>query len=171
MRSSYLIFVLLLILVAGLCTAGCTTSTPQAVPPATTPAIPVAAAPGNNPMVPAPDMKGTWISDDGTVYLLADGIQTMGAGKNTWVVTSQDGRVISGYKTFLQGGIPANQTFAGIFDPDGKTLSFIDQPGGWAKGTLTDADTLYIGMMNPGDKAKTSAAMAIAMTLHRQKTP
>ena len=171
MTSSHAIFVLLAILMAGLCISGCTTSTPQAVPPATAPAIPVAAAPVNSPVAPIPDMKGTWKSDDGTVYLLNDGIRTMAAGENTWVVTLQNGRVISGYKIFSMSGTMANQTFAGIFDPDGKTISFIDQPGGWAKGSLTDADTIYIGMMNPGDKTKTSAAMAIAMTLHRQKTP
>jgi len=43
MKRPYYIVILCVILVAGLCVAGCTTSTPQAVPAATTPATPVPA--------------------------------------------------------------------------------------------------------------------------------
>lgn len=121
------------------------------------------------PMVIAdyPAMNGTWKSDDGSLYLLNDTIEKLVAGENTWVIDEQDKGVINGYKTFFKpDGTMDNQTFVGIFDPDGKTISFIDQPGGWAKGTLTDTDTLFIAMLSPG---KDSDPMAITLTLHRQK--
>ena len=115
-----------------------------------------------------PEMIGIWRADSGAVYFLNDTIEKMSAGENTWVVTAQDDRVISGFKTFsLPDGTVENQTFVGIFNPDRETISFIDRPGGWATGSLADQDTLFIAWTNPGDN---TATMAGALTLHREKT-
>jgi hypothetical protein len=168
MRSLYVISILLALLVAGAGISGCTdTSSPAAGSPAS----PVSVSPGQGTPAPAgyPDLKGTWKSDDGRVYLLDDGVQTMAAGDNVWVITSQEGTAISGYKVYASGGTRQKETLVGIFDPEGKTLSFIDQSGGLAKGTLTGQDTLVIALMNPGDKSSTTTTVAVTMTLHRQK--
>jgi secreted PhoX family phosphatase len=47
--------------------------------------------------------------------------------------------------------------------------NFPVDPGGLATGTLTDPNTLFIALMNPGDKSTTTTMMALSMTLHRQK--
>jgi len=123
-----------------------------------------------NPTVRAdyPAMVGVWRADDGAVYFLNDTIDEMPAGENRWVVTAQDDRVISGFKVFsLPDGTVENQTFVGIFNPDKEIISFIDQPGGWATGSLTDPDTLFIAWTNPGDN---TASMAGILTLHREMT-
>ncbi|KAF5087198.1 Single Cache domain 2 [anaerobic digester metagenome] len=123
-----------------------------------------------NPTVRAdyPGMVGVWRADDGVVYFLNDTIDEVLAGENRWVVTAQDDRVISGFKVFsLPDGTVENQTFVGIFDPNKETISFIDQPGGWATGTLADQDTLYIAWTNPGGD---TATVAGALTLHRDTT-
>jgi hypothetical protein len=166
------ILMLLSILLAGICIAGCTTSTQQNVPAAPSSVTPVPATPGNIPLSPAdyPDMRGTWISDDGSLYFLNATVQNLPAGQNTWVFNSQNGKGISGYKSFPWGGSTQNQTIAGIFDPDGKTIYFIDQPGGWATGSLLDPDTLSVTLMNPGGYSNnTGYKMVLSMTLHRQK--
>ena len=124
---------------------------------------------GGIPMAMAeyPAMNGTWKSTDGSLYLLNDVIEKLTASENTWVIDAQNDHIVSGHKTFsMPDGLKANQTLVGIFNPDKKTLSFIDQPGGWAEGTLTDADTLFIAMMNPGT---VNTTLALTMTLHRQK--
>ncbi|WP_292520237.1 cache domain-containing protein [Methanoculleus sp.] len=123
-----------------------------------------------NPTVRAdyPTMVGVWRADDGAVYSLNDTIEEMPAGENTWVVNAQNDRVISGFKVFsLPDGTVENQTFVGIFNPDKETISFIDQPGGWATGSLADQDTLFIAWTNPGGDA---ATMAGTLTLHRDNT-
>lgn len=86
----------------------------------------------------------------------------------TWGVYSQNDRVISGFKAFsLPDGTVESQTFVGIFDPDGVRLSFIDQPGGWATGSLIGSETPVIAWTNPGDN---TASMAGTLTLRREKT-
>jgi len=172
MKSVLPILVLLTILVAGICIAGCTTSTQQNAPSVPASATPVTAGPGNIPLSPAdyPNMSGTWKSDDGSLYFLNTTVQNVPAGQNTWVFNSQNGKGFSGYKTFSWGGSTQNQTIVGIFDPDGKTIYFIDQPGGWAKGSLVDPDTLSVTLMNPGGYSNTTGyKMVLTMTLHRQK--
>ncbi len=115
-----------------------------------------------------PEMIGTWRADDGAVYFLNETVEKVPAGENTWVVTAQDGRVINGFKVFsLPDGTVKNQTFVGIFDPNKETISFIDQPGGWATGSLADPDTLFIAWTNPGGD---TATVAGALTLHRDNT-
>ncbi|BBL69238.1 cache domain-containing protein [Methanoculleus chikugoensis] len=123
-----------------------------------------------NPTIRAdyPAMVGVWRADDGTVYFLNDTIDKMPAGENRWVVTAQDDRVISGFKIFsLPDGTVENQTFVGIFNPDGETISFIDRPGEWATGSLADQNTLFIAWTNPGDD---TATMAGSLILHRDIT-
>ncbi len=123
-----------------------------------------------NPTVRAdyPAMVGVWRAGDGVVYFLSDTVDKVPAGENRWVVTAQDDRVISGFKVFsLPDGTVENQTFVGIFDPDKETVSFIDQPGGWATGSLIGSDTLFIAWTNPGGD---TATMAGALTLHREMT-
>jgi hypothetical protein len=115
-----------------------------------------------------PEMIGTWRADDGAIYFLNDTIEKIPASKNTWVITAQDDRAISGFKVFsLPDGTVENQTLVGIFNPDGETISFIDQPGGWATGSLADPDTLFIAWTNPGTDAATVAGF---LTLHRDNT-
>lgn len=119
-----------------------------------------------------PDMVGTWIDENGTVYLVGNEIQSNPAGINTWVITMQSDKVVSGYKTYLKdGNKTANETFVGIFDPDGKTMNIIDQPGGLTKGTLLDPDSLVVTLMDPGNNsAGTRVSMAVTLTLHRQSS-
>jgi len=118
-----------------------------------------------------PDMIGTWFSDDGLVYFLDDTIEEASNFEDIWVFDMQKDHVISGLKTFfMPGGTTVNETLVGIFDPDGKTISFIDQSGGWAKGTFIDSDTLFIALLTPGDNSmKADTTMALTMTLHRQE--
>lgn len=97
-------------------------------------------------------------------------IQHVDIGENTWVFTSQHGHIVEGYKIFQQpDGTMANQTLAGMFDPDGRSIYFIDQPGGWAKGTLTNPDTIFITLTYSSGRDTMGNAMALTMTLHRQK--
>lgn len=63
----------------------------------------------------------------------------------------------------------ANQTLAGMFDPDKKSIYFIDQPSGWAKGTLTDPDTIFITLTYSSGRDTMGNAMALTMTLRRQE--
>ena len=172
MKSLNVTLVLLAILATGIFFAGCTTGSPQTTPQLSAPATPVPAITGSVPIAPAdyPKMVGIWKSNDGSVYLLNDAVRMVPAGENTWVFTSQNDHGVTGFKTFsMPGGAKVNETLVGIFDPDGKTLTFIDQPGGLAKGSLIDSDTLFVALTNPGNK--TTGAMAISLTLHRQKTP
>lgn len=119
------------------------------------------------PAAPAdyPEMIGVWRADGGLVYFLNDTIEKTPTGENTWVVNSQDGRVISGSKTFsLPDGTVQNQTFVGIFVPDGETIMFVDQQGEWAMGSLVEPDSLFIAWTNPGDS---TATIAGTLTLNR----
>jgi hypothetical protein len=128
--------------------------------------LPAAAIPAVRSNYPA--MVGVWRADNGAMYFLNDTIDEMSAGENMWVVNAQSDRVISGFKVFsLPDGTVENQTFVGIFNPDRETISFIDQPGGWATGSLAGQDTLFIAWTNPGDDTVT---MAGVLTLHRDNT-
>lgn len=119
------------------------------------------------PAAPAdyPEMIGIWRADGGLVYFLNDTVEKTPTGENTWVVNSQDGRVISGSKMFsLPDGTVKNQTFVGIFVPDGETIMFVDQQGEWGMGSLVEPDSLFIAWTNPGDS---TATVAGTLTLNR----
>ncbi|MCE5337322.1 MAG: cache domain-containing protein [Methanomicrobiaceae archaeon] len=122
--------------------------------------LPLPAAPADYP-----EMIGIWRADGGFVYFLNDTVEKTPTGENTWVVNSQDGRVISGSKTFsLPDGTVENQTFIGIFVPDGETIMFVDQQGELAMGSLVEPDSLFIAWTNPGDS---TARIAGTLTLNR----
>jgi len=163
-------FLLLAVLVAWLSGAGCLTGSLQEN---LTPSVsPVLAGNTNTTASPMeyPDITGTWKADDGEGYYLNTTIQRVGIGVNTWVFTSQHGHIVEGYKMFPQpDGTMANQTLAGMFDPDGRSIYFIDQPGGWAKGTITDPDKIFITLTYSSGKDTMGNTMALTMTLHRQK--
>ena len=69
---------------------------------------------------------------------------TNGEGYNDWVgytmtmkVTEQKGRVFSGEFLFLnQSGILSTNTCAGVVGRDGKTLSMVENGGGYSSGSL-----------------------------------
>lgn len=115
-----------------------------------------------------PDITGTWKSDNEAGFYLNSTIQDVAIGQNTWVFVSQDGPVAKGYKLFRQpDGPDAKQTLMGIYDPDGKSLTIIDQPGGWAKGTLTGPDTMSVVLIYSNGKDTGGNSFALVMTLHR----
>ena len=162
-------FLLLAVLAAWLSGAGCLTGSLQEN--LTQSVSPVQAGHANTTALPAeyPDITGTWKADDGEGYYLNTTIQRVGIGVNTWVFTSQHGHIVEGYKIFSQpDGSMAHQTLAGMFDPDKKSIYFIDQPGGWAKGTLTDPDTIFITLTYSSGRDTMGNTMALTMTLHRQ---
>lgn len=168
-RSVLLFAVLILTLFA----AGCTGSAPQRVPLTTTHVPTTTASPGNAlaSMTEYPDITGVWISDEETGYYLNTTIQPVAIGTNTWIFTSQRGHISEGYKVFTQpDGSFANQTLVGIFDPDGKSVYMIDQPGGWAKGTIVGPDTLFLVLTHAGGRDTGGNAFAMTMTFHRQKS-
>lgn len=116
------------------------------------------------------DMKGTWIGENGTIYLLNETIQEIPANANTWIINMQKDKIISGYKTYLspiKGS--SNESFVGVFDPDGTTLNIIDQPGALIKGVLVDQNTLSMVILNPGlNSAGNRTSIAVSVTLHRK---
>jgi len=152
------------LLIALLFSAGCTTT--PASPPAS-PASLISSSDGKYP-----DIIGTWKSSNEAGWNLNTTIQDVSVGENTWVFSSQEGPVVKGFKLFRQPyGPDVNQTVLGIFDPDGKSLTIIDQPGGWAKGTLIDPDTMSIVLTYSNGKDTGGNSFAMTMTLHRVKEP
>lgn len=156
----YLSFALILFVVL-LC-AGCTANT--GVTPAAT-ATPAPVSP-TGPVYP--DLTGTWTSSDEAGWNLNSTIQPVAIGQNTWVFSSQDRYLLRGFKLFRQPtGESANQTVVGIIDPDGKSVTIIDQPGGSAKATLTGPDTLFVALTYANGRDTGGNSFAMAMTLHR----
>jgi hypothetical protein len=173
MKSFQRSILLFAVLMVTLFVAGCTSSTPQTVPLMTTQVPTTTASPGNAlaSMTEYPNITGVWISDDEAGYYLNTTIQPVAIGKNTWIFTSQHGHIAKGYKVFKQpDGTYANQTLVGIFDPDGKSVYMIDQPGGWAKGTIVSPDTMFLVLTHTGGKDTGGNAFAMTMTFHRQKS-
>lgn len=155
------IFICLAILMTVLLCTGCTGASGTRAAVAPTPGQPVASG-------QYPDITGTWKSSDEAGYYLNSTIQDVAIGQNTWVFTSQEGSVAKGYKLFRQpDGPDVKQTLAGIFDPDGKSLTIIDQPGGWAKGTLTGPDTMIVVLTYSSGRDTGGNSFAMTMTLHR----
>jgi len=152
------------ILILFLFCAGCT-ATPGSLPVPSATHTPSSLSAGNYP-----DITGTWKSTDEAGWNLNTTIQDVAIGQNTWVFASQEGPVAKGFKLFRQpDGPDVNQTLMGIFDPEGKTLTIIDQPGGWVKGTLTGPDTMAVVLTYSGGEDTGGNSFALAMTLHRIK--
>lgn len=150
------------LLIAILFCAACTT-TPGS--PVTSPATHTLSADGKYP-----DITGTWKSSGEAGWNLNTTIQDVAVGENTWVFTSQEGPVVKGFKLFRQpDGPDVNQTLMGIFDPEGKSLTIIDQPGGWAKGTLTGPDTMFVVLTYASGKDTGGNSFAMSLTMHRVK--
>lgn len=174
MKSFQCSILLFAILIMTLFAAGCTSSAPQTVPLMTTQVTTTTASPGNAlaSVTEYTDITGVWISDGEAGYYLNTTIQPVAIGRNTWIFTSQHGHIAEGYKVFKQpDGTYANQTLVGIFDPDGKSVYMIDQPGGWAKGTMVGPDTLFLVLTHTGGKDTDGNAFAMTMMFHRQKSP
>ena len=165
--SNKFLMVLFSLCMAGLLIAGCTTQTTTTPVEKTVPAVVTTGAVSSAPA----SLTGTWKANDGQMYVLTanNSVQQVTVNENTWVIKTQKGPVISGYKTFISSdGSLTNETLLGVIDPDGKTVYFIDQPGGWAKGTLTDPNTMFIALVNPGSgMSDPEGSIALTMTLHR----
>ena len=164
MRVSRSVICITTILVVSLLSAGCTSV------PGTTD-MPKVTKGGESPTsVPYPDITGTWKSSGEAGWNLNTTIQDVTVGQNTWVFASQEGPVVKGFKLFRQpDGPDVNQTLIGIFDPEGKSLTIIDQPGGSAKGTLTGPDTMFVVLTYSSGKDTGGNSFALVMTLHRVK--
>jgi hypothetical protein len=162
MRESNIFICIAILLMIVLLSAGCTdVSGTRATAAATN---------GQSAVTSAhyPDITGTWKSADEAGWNLNTTIQNVTIGQNTWVFTSKDGHVVKGFKLFRQpDGSDVNQTLIGIFDPEGETLTIIDQPGGWAKATLTGPDTMVVVLTYSGGKDTGGNSFALTMTLHR----
>ena len=174
MKSFQRSVLLFAVLMVTLFAAGCTGSAPHTVPLTTTHVPTITASPGNAlaSVTEYPDITGTWISDEETGYYLNTTIQPVAIGTNTWIFTSQRGHIVEGYKVFRQpDGTYANQTLVAIFDPDGQSVYMIDQPGGWAKGTIVGPNTIFLALTHAGGKDTDGNAFAMTMTFHRQKSP
>jgi hypothetical protein len=172
MKSFQYSGILFAFMIAGLFIAGCTGSTPSNVPVTTSPVPMTVVSPGNVPVSTAdyPDITGTWVSDDEAGYYLNTTVQPVALGENTWIFTSQHGHIAEGYKVFNQpDGTFANQTMVGMFDPDGRSVYIIDQPGGWAKGTIVGPDTMFLVLTYAGGKDTGGNSFAMTMTFHREK--
>jgi len=151
---------IILILIGSLFAAGCITGNADA------PLAP------NVPVSPEafPDITGVWISENEAGYNLNTTVQPVVIGKNTWIFTSQDGHIAEGHKVFYQpDGTFANQTMVGIIEPDRRSVYILDQPGGWAKGTLTDPDTMFLVLTYTGGKDTGGNSFIMTMTFHRLK--
>ncbi len=150
---------IILLLVGSLFAAGCTTSN-DVTPPANVPASPE----------DFPDITGVWISENEAGFNLNTTVQPVAVGENTWIFTSQDGHIAEGHKVFYQpDGTFANQTMVGIIEPDRRSVYILDQPGGWAKGTLTGPDTLFLVLTYTGKEDTGGNSFIMTMTFHRQK--
>ena len=148
------------VLIGTLFAAGCVTSNGETVPAQ------------NNLVSPEsfPDITGVWVSENEAGYNLNTTVQPVAIGTNTWIFTSQDGHIAEGYKVFYQpDGTFANQTMVGIIEPDRRSVYILDQPGGWAKGTLEDPDTLFLVLTYTGGKDTGGNSFIMTMTFHRQK--
>lgn len=166
MRVSRSVICIAIILVVSLMSAGCISLSGSSAVPAVTKGVEYPAS------LHYPDITGTWKSADEAGWNLNTTIQDVTVGQNTWVFASQDGPVVKGYKLFRQpDGPDVQQTLIGIFDPDGKSLTIIDQPGGWAKGTLTGPDTMSVVLTYSSGKDTGGNSFALTMTLHREKEP
>lgn len=150
------------LIIAFLFCAACTT-TPGS--PMVTPATHTPSSYGKYP-----DITGTWKSTGEAGWNLNTSIEDVAVGENTWVFATQDGPVVKGFKLFRQpNGPDVNQTLMGIFDPEGETLTIIDQPGGWAKGTLTGPDTMFVVLTYSSGKDTGGNSFAMSLVMHRVK--
>lgn len=151
---------IILLLIGSLFASGCTTSNGVTSPPTGVPVSPK----------DFPDITGVWISENEAGYNLNTTIQSVAVGKNTWIFTSQDGHIAEGYKVFHQpDGTFANQTMVGIIEPDRRSVYILDQPGGWAKGTLVDPDTLFLVLTYTGKEDTGGNSFIMTMMFKRQK--
>ena len=119
----------ILLLIAVVLTCGCTTTAPPAS--GTTPAA-------------TPDLVGNWSGTwkdytDGTGY-------SDGAGYTMIMsVTEQQDRIFSGVFYFINpSGVTETDTFAGVIGPDGKTLTVVEQNGGYSSGTFSAPDAIEL---------------------------
>jgi len=164
MRVCRSVICIAILLVISLLSAGCISTPESSAVPAVTKGEKFPAS------INYPDITGTWKSENAAGWNLNTTIQDVTIGQNTWEFSSQEGPVVKGYKLFRQpDGPDVNQTLMGIFDPDGKSLTIIDQPGGWAKGTLIDPNTMSIVLTYSCGKDTGGNSFALVMTLHRVK--
>lgn len=117
-----------LILIIAVLSAGCTTSTQSSATTTTT----------------TPDLTGKWTGSM-TAYVNGTGYVSSPAGTMTMIVTDQNGRVFNGTMIFTDH----NQTtetlyFAGAISNDGKTITLVNEAGGYDTGTLVSRDEIEL---------------------------
>ena len=119
----------ILLLIAVVLTCGCTTTVPQQ---------------SGNAGAVTPDLLGNW---SGTWKDYTDGAgYSDGAGYNMIMsVTEQQDRIFSGVFYFINpDGVTETDTFAGAIGPDGKTLTVVEQNGGYSWGTFSAPDGIEL---------------------------
>lgn len=117
-----------LILIAVVLVAGCT---------ATAPSTGTATSPG------IPDLTGKWVGSM-TAYIDGTGYVSSPAGTMTVIVTNQSGRVFNGTMTFTDDKTAESLQFAGAISQDGKTLTIVNENGGYDTGSIISPDELEL---------------------------
>jgi hypothetical protein len=117
----------ILLLLAVVLTCGCTTA-PQGA--ATTPVT--------------PDLIGNW-SGTWKAYTEGAGYENGSGYTMVMSVTGQQDRIFSGEFYFTDpSGHTSVETFAGAIGPDGKTLTVVEQNGGYSSGTFSTPDGIEL---------------------------
>jgi hypothetical protein len=133
--------VLLVILAVAAC--GCTAASPSLS--SVSPAAPSATTLGTLAASPAmPDLTGNWTGpmegyDEGVGYT------TYPTFRAVMQVTEQHGRIFSGTFEFIPlNGTVARSEFAGAVGRDGRTLTLVEQAGGYCTGEILGPDEIEL---------------------------
>ncbi|HNX17528.1 MAG TPA: hypothetical protein PKM50_04260 [Methanoregula sp.] len=109
-----------LVLIVAVLFAGCTTTAPSTgatTAPATT------------------DLTGKWTGSM-AAYINGTGYISSPAGTMTLVVTNQTGRIFNGTMIFTDEKNTETTQFAGAIGHDGKTLTIVNENGGYDTGSI-----------------------------------
>jgi hypothetical protein len=158
MTKSVFALIVLTLLVAGTCIAGCTSTPPVTVPapsgPVATPAAAVSTA--------IPDLTGIWTGP--TVgHTKREGFVEYPVA--TYNITAQKGRAFTGQKEYPRMDKKTyNEYFSGIVTSNNE-IFIADHGTGYIKGILTGTDSMELYYLDEGSDAK-----AFIIQLNRQKT-
>jgi hypothetical protein len=110
----HLIFIV--ILIVAVLVAGCTTAAPSS---------------GTTTATGIPDLTGNWTGSM-TSFVNGTGYVTYPESSMTMTVSNQTGRIFSGTMFFTQNpGTVETQTFAGVIGRDGRTITLVNEGGGY----------------------------------------
>ncbi len=147
MKTAVILLAISLTVLAVLA-CGCTTTAP--------------AAPAKTTEAAIPNLVGTWTGTS-VGHIEGSGYDNQGAPK--YVITEQQGRAFTGFKTYRQAdGMTGNETFSGVITRTGD-IYIVDHKTGFMDGQMIGQDEMELVYL---DDAGTSVALIVDLV--RQKS-